>query len=128
MQRGMRVWGIVADQVQHPAAFERWRAPTMLFKGCTAEGVQQNLQGGVRTDFVQGLALVLENLVARHVLGVQHAALGRAMHVFDQVARQLPGQQGVLLLDEGVGGSVGQVLDGLATQNGQLTPARVAWA
>ena len=100
----------------------------MLFQRCAAEGVEQDFQRGIGTDFVQGLALVLENLVARHVLGVQHAALGRAMHVFDQVARQLPGQQGVLLLDEGVGGSVGQVLDGLATQNGQLTPARVAWA
>ncbi|MNZ33415.1 hypothetical protein D3C78_507610 [compost metagenome] len=77
---------------------------------------------------MQGLALVLEDLLACHVLGLQYAALGRAVHVFDQVARQLAGQQGLLLLDEGAGGSVGQVLDSLAAQDRQLAPPGVAWA
>ena len=128
VQRGMRVWGIVADQVQYPAALERRGAPAVLFECCATKGIEQNLQGGVGPDFVQGLALVLEDLVACHVLGLQHAALGRAVHVLHQVARQVPGQQCLLLLDERVGGGVGQVLDSFATQNRQLAPTGIARA
>jgi hypothetical protein len=36
-----------------------------------------------------------------------------------------PGQQRLLLFDEGVGGGVGQVLDGLAAQDCQLASAGV---
>lgn len=128
VQRAVWVGGIVADQVQYPAALERRRASAVLLEGGPAEGVQQDFQRGVGADLVQGLALVLEDLVACHVLGLQYAALGRAVHVFDQVARQLAGQQGLLLLDEGAGGSVGQVLDGLAAQDRQLAPPGIARA
>ena len=128
MQRGTWVRSIVADQVQYPAALERGGAPTVLFERCATEGIEQNLQGGIGTNFVQGFALVLEDLVACHVLGLQHAALGRAVHVLYQVACQVPGQQCLLLLDERVGGSVGQVFDSLATQNRQFAPAGITGA
>lgn len=124
----MWVWCTVAEQVHDAPALERGCAPAVLFERRAAEGIEQDFQCGVGADFVQGLALVLEDLVARNVFGLQHAALGRAVHVFDQVAWQLPGQQRLLLLDKSLGGSVGQVLDGLATQDGQLAPARIAGA
>ncbi|MCY1435503.1 hypothetical protein D9M71_516000 [compost metagenome] len=93
----------------------------MLFKRRAAERVEQYFEGGVGTDFMQRLALVLEDLLACHVLGLQDAAFGRAVHVFDQVALQMPRQQGILLFDKRAGGGIGQVLDGLAAQNRQLT-------
>ena len=104
---------------------ERRRTPAVLFEGCTAEGVEENFQGGVGADLVQCLALVLEDLLPRHGLGAQHAALGGAVHVFHQVALQGARQQRRLLLDEGVCGGVGQVLDGLAAQDRQFAPPGV---
>lgn len=100
----------------------------MLFEGRAAEGVEEDLERGVGADLVQGLAFILEDLVARHVFGLQYAVLGRAVHMLDQVAAQVPAKQRRLLLDEGAGGGVGQVFDGLAAQDRQLAPARIAGA
>jgi hypothetical protein len=94
----------------------------MLFQCRTAEGVEQNFQRGVGADFVQGLALVLEDFFARHVFCIQDATFGRAVHVFHQVSGQRTGQQGVLLFDKGAGGGIGQVLDGFAAQDRQFAP------
>ncbi|MNJ67902.1 hypothetical protein D3C77_641090 [compost metagenome] len=69
------------------------------------------------------LAFVLKDFFACHVFGLQHTAFGRAVHVLDQIALQLPRQQGILLFDKRTGSGVGQVFDGLATQNGQFPPS-----
>ncbi|MNI76746.1 hypothetical protein D3C73_1329960 [compost metagenome] len=74
---------------------------------------------------MQGLALVLEDLLPRHVLGIEHAAFGRAVHVLHQVTRQGAGQQRILLLDKGAGRGIGQVFDGLAAQDRQFAPPRI---
>ncbi|MNE57565.1 hypothetical protein D3C80_1525360 [compost metagenome] len=66
------------------------------------------------------LAFVLKDLFACHVFGLEHTALGWAMHMFHQVAVQLSRQQGVLLLDKCAGSGVGQVLDGFTAQNRQF--------
>lgn len=121
----MRVRRVVADQVQHAAALERRGAPAMLLEGGAAEGVEQDLKGGVGANFMQRLALVLEDLVACHGLGLEHAALGGAVHVLDQVTTQLPGEQCLLLFDESARSGIGEVLDGLAPQDCQFAPAGV---
>lgn len=128
VQRVMRVGGVVADQVEHTAALERRGAAAVLFQGGTTERVEQDFKRGVGADLVQCLAFILENLVARHVFGLQYAALGRAVHVLDQVAAQTPAQQCLLLLDESAGCGVGQVLDSLATQYCQFAPPGVGRA
>ncbi|MCY1184082.1 hypothetical protein D9M73_247460 [compost metagenome] len=74
---------------------------------------------------MQGLALVLEDFLAGHVFGVQHATLGGPVHVLHQVARQCAGQQCVLLFDEGAGRGIGQVLDGFTAQDSQFASARI---
>ncbi len=123
MQRRLGIGRAVAQQVENTPVLEGGRAATKLFDGCPAKGVQEDLQRGVGADFMQRLALVLKDLLASHVLGVQHAAFGRTVHVLDQVAGQGAGQKGVLLLDKGSGRRVGQVLDGLTTQDRQFAPA-----
>lgn len=118
----------VAQQIENAPILERRCSPAMLFKGRAAERVQQDFQGGVSADFMQCLALVLENFLARHVFGIQHAALCRAVHMLHQVSLQRAGQQGVLLFDKRLRSRIGQVLDGFATQDRQLASARVQWA
>ncbi|MNN37975.1 hypothetical protein D3C81_1519480 [compost metagenome] len=66
------------------------------------------------------LALVLEDFLACHVLGVQDATLGGTMHMFYQITGQRTGQQCILLLHKGAGCRVGQVFDGLAAQDRQF--------
>lgn len=102
--------------------------PAVLLQRGATEGVEEDLQSGVGADLVEGLALVLEDLFPRDGLGPLHAELGRAVHVFHQVAGKLPGEQGLLLVDEGTGGGIGQVLDGLAAEDRQLAPAGVPGA
>ena len=97
----------------------------MLLQCCATKGIEQDFQGGVSADFMQGFTFVLEDFFACHVFGVQDTALGRAMHVFDQIPRQGACQQGFLLFDKGTGSRVGQVLDGLAAQDRQLASLRV---
>ena len=48
--------------------------------------------------------------------------------MFHQVAGQMAREQRRLLLDEGAGGGVGQVLDGLAPQDRQLAATRIEGA
>ena len=126
VQRSIRTGRAVAQQVKDASMLERWRTPAELLHGRAAESVEQNLQRGIGADLVQRLALVLKDLLARHVLGAEHAAFGRTVHVLDQIAVQGAGQQRVLLLDESPGRGVGQVLDGLAAQDRQLAPPGVA--
>lgn len=92
MQWPVRMGGAVAQQIQDASILEGWRTAAMLLQGRAAERVQEDFQGGVGADLMQGLALVLEDFLAGHVLGIQYAALGRAVHVFHQVALQGPGQ------------------------------------
>ncbi|MCY1369240.1 hypothetical protein D9M69_562680 [compost metagenome] len=47
------------------------------------------------------------------------------MHVFHQIAGQCTGQQRILLLDEGAGRGIGQVLDGFTAQDSQFASARI---
>jgi len=122
VQRPGRVGGTVAQQVEDAPVLERRRAPAVLFKRRPAEGVEEDFQGGVGADFMQGLALVLEDFLARHVLGIQHAAFGGAVHMLDQITVQGAGEQGVLLFDESACGGVGQVFDGFAAQDRQFAP------
>lgn len=123
VQRAIGIGRVVAQKVENTAALERWRAPVVLLQRSAAEGIEEDFQGGVGADFMQRLALVLENFLAGHVFRVQYAALGRAVHVLHQIAGQPAGEQCVLLFDEGTGGGIGQVLDGLASQNRQFSPA-----
>ena len=120
VQGAVRIGCIVAQQVENPSALEGRRSTVVLLQCGTAESVEQNFQGGVGTDFVQGLAFVLKDFLAGNVLGVQHTALGRAMHVLDQIAMQRAGEQCVLLLDKRSRRCVGQMFDGLATQDCEL--------
>src|SRR5690606_40525640 len=91
----------------------------MLLQRRAAKGIEQDLECGVSADLVQCLALVLEDFLTRHRLGLDHALLGRAMHVFHQIACELATEQCVLLFDEGAGGGIGQVLDSLAAEDRQ---------
>ncbi|MNM77775.1 hypothetical protein D3C81_896420 [compost metagenome] len=86
MQRAVRIGCIVAQQVKDAAALERRCTPIVLFQRGTAKGVEQDFQRGVGADLMQGLALVLEDFLAGHVLGIQHATLGGTVHVFHQIA------------------------------------------
>ena len=79
----MRIGCVVAEQVENAPVLERRCAAAMLLQGRAAEGVEKDLQGGVGADLVQGLALVLEDLRPRQGFGLQHAAFGRAVHMFD---------------------------------------------
>ncbi|MNV93398.1 hypothetical protein D3C71_1880850 [compost metagenome] len=97
----------------------------MLLQRSTAEGVKQDFQGGVGANLVERLAFVLEYFLAGHFLCTENAAFGRAVHVFDKVALQGAVEQRVLLVDEGTRGSVGQMLDGLAAQDGEFASARI---
>ncbi|MNK87712.1 hypothetical protein D3C87_1076520 [compost metagenome] len=74
---------------------------------------------------MQGFAFVLKDFLAGDVLGIQHATLGRAVHVLDQIAVQCAGEEGVLLFDKCPCGGVGQMLDGLAAQDRQFASARI---
>ena len=120
----MRIGRIVAQQVEYATTLEGWRTAVVLLQCRAAKGVEQDFQGGVGAYFVECLALVLEDFFARHVLGIQDAAFGGAMHVFHQVTRQRAGQQRVLLLDERSGCCVGQVFDGFTPQDRQSDEVR----
>ena len=122
MQGAVRVRRVVTEQIKDTPVLERRSTPAVLLQGRATEGVEENFQGGVGADFMERLAFVLEDFLARDVLGLKHAALGRAIHVFHQVALQGAGQQGALLFDEGPRGGIGQVFDGLAAKDRQLAP------
>lgn len=92
VQRPGGVRRAIAQQIENAPVLERRRAPAMLFQGRATKGIQQDFEGGIGPDLMQRLALVLEDLLACHVLGIQHAALCRAMHVFHQVTGQRAGQ------------------------------------
>src|SRR5690606_26876853 len=122
IKRPIRIGSIAAKQIQYPAILERRGAPAVLFKCCATESVEQDFKGGIGTGLVQRLALVLEDLLARHAFGLHYALLGRAVHMLNQITDKGARQQRILLFYESVSRSIGQVLDGLASENRKLTP------
>ena len=68
MQRPGWVGCVVTQQVEDAPVLERRRAPAMLLQRRTTKRVQEDFQRGVGADFMQGLALVLEDLDRKSVV------------------------------------------------------------
>ena len=118
----MRIWRVIAEQIQDAAVLERWRSTAVLLERCTAESVKQDLKCGVGANLMQRFALVLEYLFPGQRLGLQNALFGWPMHMLNQIPGEVSCQQRLLLLDEGFCSSVSQVFDGLASEDSQLAP------
>ena len=89
MQRVVRVWSVITDQIQYTSALEGRCTPAVLLQCRSTKCIEENLEGSVGTDLVQGLAFVLEDFLAGHVLGLEHATLGWTVHEAGSRARAL---------------------------------------